>query len=382
MTSKDLDTRVVDPSREFVESESELKEEVQRLKQQIAEMYQSWIRGHPAPSFSVNYIENPTTIPPLLQIQPLTAVDIYLQPFHTPPAKTTSYPAPFSTHAFVAPPKATFPRSSNEIVFKVPNAQHYALEPTSHAPNFEPPGEIEKHAKTVEQDEISRKVKILEQFLGNIQGIENQVSVPYKDLCLFPDIQLSAGFKMPKFDLYDGRGDPVAHLRGYCSEMRSVCGKDELLMAYFSKSLSGEALEWYTRQDVSKWHAWGDMAQDFVRHYQYNLDIIPDCSSTSQIEKKPEESFGEFWLKWNEQVARVSPPIDKKDVDESRQRRDPVGIPAKCFQPQYQPYEYPHTPDNPSQCYFPPQNPQSHTSPSQYHIHNALPYDPHPRDPP
>nr|XP_009772547.1 PREDICTED: uncharacterized protein LOC104222913 [Nicotiana sylvestris] len=135
-----------------------------------------------------------------------------------------------------------------------------------------------------------------------MQGIETQVSEPYKDLCLFPDIQLPAGCKMLKFDLYDGRGDLGAHLRGYCSEMRNVCGKDELLIAYFSESLSREALEWFTHQDIGKWHVWGDIAQDFVWHYQYDVDIIPDRSSLSKMENKPEGSFREFWLRWNEQV--------------------------------------------------------------------------------
>ncbi|XP_070037170.1 uncharacterized protein [Nicotiana tomentosiformis] len=84
----------------------------------------------------------------------------------------------------------------------------------------------------VRQDEIFRKVKSLEQSLKNMQGIRSQVSVSYKDLCLFPDVQLPSGFKMPKFDLYDGHGDPVAHLRGFCGKMRGAGGKDELLMAW------------------------------------------------------------------------------------------------------------------------------------------------------
>ncbi|XP_070024896.1 uncharacterized protein [Nicotiana sylvestris] len=264
MTSKDLDTRVVDPSREFVKSESELKEEVPRVKQQMAEMYQSWVP---------------------------TVVNISPQSFHTPPAKTTSYPAPLATHALVAPPLATFPRSSNKPVFKVPDAQHYTPEPTSkvsdpysHAPHFEPLGEAEKPAKTVEKDEISR----------NMQGIGSQKSVTYKDLCLFPDIQLPAGFKMPKFDLYDGHGDPVAHLRGYCSKMRGAGGKDKLLMAYFSQSLSGVALEWYTRQDASMWYTWNDMAQAFALHFQYNIEIVPDRMAPTEMEKKPTKSFREY----------------------------------------------------------------------------------------
>ncbi|XP_033512418.1 uncharacterized protein [Nicotiana tomentosiformis] len=130
-----------------------------------------------------------------------------------------------------------------------------------------------------------------------MQGIGNQVSVSYKDLCLFPDVQLPAVFKMPKFDMYDGHGDPVAYLRGYCSKMRGVGGKDDLLMAYFSQSLSGAALEWYTRQDASRWYKWDDMAQAFARHFQYNIDIVPDRLSLTKIEKKPNESFREYGLR-------------------------------------------------------------------------------------
>ncbi|XP_070007244.1 uncharacterized protein [Nicotiana sylvestris] len=293
MSSKETDIGVVHPLREIVESESELKEEVRRLKQQMAEMYQSWIREHPPPSLPINYIENPATIPPLSQSQVLTAADISPQPFHTPPLKSTSYPAPLTTRIFVAHPPATLHRSSSETVIKVPDVQHYALElifkvsgPYSYAPHFEPLGETAKPTKIVEQDEISIKLK---------------------------------GSKIPKLNLYGGRGDPVAHLRGYCSEMRSVCGKDKVLMAYFSQSLSRAALEWYTYQDAGKWHAWGDLSHDFVRHYQYNVDIIPDRSSLSQIEKKLKEGFREFWFRWNEQVAGISPLIDREDVVEPSQ---------------------------------------------------------------
>ncbi|XP_070035316.1 uncharacterized protein [Nicotiana tomentosiformis] len=277
MTSKELDTGIVDPPREVVESVSELKEEVYRLKHQMAEMYQAWVRGHPPPSFPANYSENPAFIPPLSQAQDPITIDLSpqhapgftpyhhypgtsSQTFHAPPAKTTAYPAPTSAPIFVAPPRATLHRYSSEPAFQAPDTQYYVPEPTfkvadpySHAPRFEPLVETDKPSRNVEQDEMFRKVKSLEQSLKNMQGIGSQVSVAYKDLCLFPDVQLPAGFKMPKFDPYDGHGDPVAHLRGFCSNMRGAGGKDELLMAYFSQSLSGAALEWYTRQDTSRW---------------------------------------------------------------------------------------------------------------------------------
>ncbi|XP_070005916.1 uncharacterized protein [Nicotiana sylvestris] len=149
-----------------------------------------------------------------------------------------------------------------------------------------------------------------------MQGIGSQMSVAYKDLCLFPDIQLPTGFKMPKFNLYDEHRDPMSHLRGYCSKMRGASGKDKLLMAHFSQSLSGAALEWYTRQDVSKWYTWDDMAQVFARHFHYNIEIIPNRMSLTKMEKKPNESFREYRLRWREQASRVNPPMKEKEMVE------------------------------------------------------------------
>ncbi|XP_070043007.1 uncharacterized protein [Nicotiana tomentosiformis] len=135
----------------------------------------------------------------------------------------------------------------------------------------------QKPSRNVEQDEIFRKVKSLEQSLKNMQGIGSQVSAAYKDLYLFPDVQLPARFKMPKFDLYDEHGDPVAHLRGFCSKMRGAGRKDELLMAYFSESLSGAALEWYTRQDASRWReqaAWVNLPMEEDEMVEYFLQAL------------------------------------------------------------------------------------------------------------
>ena len=62
-------------------------------------------------------------------------------------------------------------------------------------------------------------------------------------------------------------------------------------MAYFGESLTGIASEWFIDQDISHWHVWDDMAQDFVQQFQYNLDIIPDRTSLANMKKKPSESF-------------------------------------------------------------------------------------------
>ncbi|PHT60873.1 hypothetical protein T459_35276 [Capsicum annuum] len=99
---------------------------------------------------------------------------------------------------------------------------------------------------------------------------------------------------MPKFEKYDGYGDPVPYLRRYCNQLRGVRGKEELLMAYFGESLSRLASEWFVDQDIDKWISWDDLANEFVQQFQYNVELIPDEKSLTSITMKNPESFREY----------------------------------------------------------------------------------------
>ncbi|XP_070017965.1 uncharacterized protein [Nicotiana sylvestris] len=284
---------VVEALMEREESDVNLKEELHKLIHQMAEMYRAWMKGHPPPS----YPANPDFVPPLAQSQEPPAVDSFpgfphyhhyqgttSQTTRAPPAKPIPYPPPLTTPIFVAPPPATLHRSSSESLFQTQDNRYYRPEPTfkapdhySYTPRFDLLVETKNPPKTPEQEEMFRKVRSLEQSFRNMQGLGGQVSVAYKDLCLFPDVQFPVGFKMPKFDMYDGHEDSVAHLRGFCSKMRGAGRKDELLMAYFNQSLSGAVFEWYTHQDHSRW---------------------------------------EYGFRWREQVARVNPPMEESEMVE------------------------------------------------------------------
>ncbi|XP_070016391.1 uncharacterized protein [Nicotiana sylvestris] len=181
-------------------------------------------------------------------------------------------------------------------------------------PQYDLSGEQEKIVKNLEQEEMTRKMKSLEESLKNMQGLSGQKSISYSDLCMFPHIHLPAGFKMPKFEKYNGHGDPVAHLKRYRNQLRGVDRKEELLMAHFGEILTGIASEWYTDQEITHWHVWDDMARDFVRQFQYNVDIAPDRNSLSKLKKKITETFYEYAVKWYEQAARAKPPIDEIEM--------------------------------------------------------------------
>ncbi|XP_070005401.1 proline-rich receptor-like protein kinase PERK13 [Nicotiana sylvestris] len=167
MSNQELDASSIDPSREVEELDvNSIKEEMYKLKQQMAEMYLAWAKGQPPPA----YPANPAFIPPLTQTQKNPTVDssagfrIYhhyqgttSQTPQAPPPKPVLYPPPLATPIFIAPMPATIHRSSSEPLFQAHDNQYYPPEPTfkapepySYTPRFDLPVEAEKPSKNPE----------------------------------------------------------------------------------------------------------------------------------------------------------------------------------------------------------------------------------------
>ena len=77
--------------------------------------------------------------------------------------------------------------------------------------------------------------------MKTMQGLGVHKSVAFKDLCMFLNVHLPPGFKTLMLDKYDGHGDPIAHLKRYCNQLRGAGGKEESFLAYFGESLTGVA---------------------------------------------------------------------------------------------------------------------------------------------
>ncbi|PHT42601.1 hypothetical protein CQW23_16626 [Capsicum baccatum] len=135
---------------------------------------------------------------------------------------------------------------ASEPILNISGGQHYALETTfklidtygyTQSPEFLL--SAKKLVMTEEQEEVTRKVKSLELAMKNLQGLGGYKSVSYKNLCMFSSVNLSLGFKIPKFE---------------------------------KESLPGLASEWFVDQDIVKWNSWDDMTNEFMQQFQYNID--------------------------------------------------------------------------------------------------------------
>ncbi|XP_070047519.1 uncharacterized protein [Nicotiana tomentosiformis] len=250
---------------QLVEQGTGLVEEVRVLKQQLAEMYQAWVNGQEPPSLPIGLSDNLHNVSVANQVPiSITSNPLYQPRFspsiNLPTIPSTSIPRPPTAPLRNDPPcvpivpTSTVPqptlaqKSNNDPQLNAHDSQHYSPElafkiPDSykHTPQNVFPIVIEKPDKNMEQKEMTRKMKSLEQTMRNIQGLGGHKSVLFNDLCMFPHVHLPPSFKTPKFDKYDGHCDPIAHLKRYCNQLRGAGGKEELLMDYFGESLTGIA---------------------------------------------------------------------------------------------------------------------------------------------
>ncbi|XP_060194989.1 uncharacterized protein LOC132624187 [Lycium barbarum] len=326
-----------DETERVAQQESAIAEENRILRQQIIEMLQGWSNGRPprvpirtdqfeiattGPAYTYP-LANPkhvANIRPVYTISPPTVMqrsnfgppsDIR-QKQHLAPSELWDHRAHRTCQTLHFSPIDSEGPAKNAVTHLGHEYGGPAKNAVTHLS-----AKYRVATKNVEHDEMVRKMKSLEQAMKNLQGSGSYKSVSYNDLCMFLSVHLPPGFKTPKFDKYDGHGDPIAHLRRYCNQLRGSGGNQELLMAYFGESLTGLASEWFIDQDIVKWHTWDDMANEFVQQFQYNIDLVPDKKSLTNLKKKVTKSFREFAIRWCEQAARVKPPMREGEMVET-----------------------------------------------------------------
>ncbi|XP_059292619.1 uncharacterized protein LOC132046090 [Lycium ferocissimum] len=158
------------------------------------------------------------------------------------------------------------------------------------------------------EKEMGKKIAELE------HGSKIKEGLRYSDLCIHPDLGLPEGFNIPKFDHFNGSGNPLAHLRGYCNQLVRNGGNEVLLMRLFSRSISGTTMEWYISQDISRWKAWEEMVSSFMERFCFYVENVPDRFSLEKIRQKLTGIYREYASRWREEAARVQPPMNEAEL--------------------------------------------------------------------
>jgi hypothetical protein len=158
------------------------------------------------------------------------------------------------------------------------------------------------------------KIAALEARIKVIEGVDLYDPVRAAEMCLVPNVAVPKKFRVPEFIKYSGTQCPMTHLKSYCNKMAEVVHDEKLLMHFFQDSLSGATLSWYMRLDNTKIRRWKDLVDAFIKQYKYNMDIAPDRTSLSNLEKRDKESIREYAQRWRESAAQVHPPLLDKEM--------------------------------------------------------------------
>ncbi|XP_060210977.1 uncharacterized protein LOC132637993 [Lycium barbarum] len=155
-----------------------------------------------------------------------------------------------------------------------------------------------KEIKSLYHEDLGKELHNLRKVINEELCSRNFQILKYEDLCVHPNVELPSGYKIPKFNTFNGKGDPVAHLKDYCSRLIGIGHIEAVRMRLFIQSLSGSALSWYTKQDFSKWLTWEDMARGFIKQFEFNNGGDLHIADLLRVKKTPHESFQEYAIRW------------------------------------------------------------------------------------
>ncbi|XP_060169368.1 uncharacterized protein LOC132600318 [Lycium barbarum] len=171
-----------------------------------------------------------------------------------------------------------------------------------------------KEIKSLYHEDLGKELHNLRKVINEELCSRNFQILKYEDLCVHPNVELPSGYKIPKFNTFNGKGDPVAHLKDYCSRLIGIGHNEAVRMRLFIQSLSGSALSWYTKQDFSKWLTWEDMACGFIKQFEFNNGGDPHIADLLRVKKTPHESFQEYAIRWRLEASKIHPPLSEREL--------------------------------------------------------------------
>ncbi|XP_070041318.1 uncharacterized protein [Nicotiana tomentosiformis] len=162
---------------------------------------------------------------------------------------------------------------------------------------------------------MAEELKKLTGRVQNIEGGKEVEGLNYEDLCIQPDVELPEDYKPPKFEMFDGTGDPKVHLRTYCDKLVGIGRDEKVCMKLFMRSLTGDALSWYISQNPKKWVSWVSMASYFMDQFRFNTEKAPSVFYIQNLKKKPTETFHEYATRWRSEAAKVRPTLEEEQMN-------------------------------------------------------------------
>ncbi|GAA0147330.1 hypothetical protein LIER_07057 [Lithospermum erythrorhizon] len=135
-------------------------------------------------------------------------------------------------------------------------------------------------------------------------------------------IALLAGFKLPQFNLFDGNGDPLKHLKGFITHMAITSNNPDVYAKAFPNSLTGKALDWYMELPLKSLDSYQATTDAFVAKFGTTIQSMQDERILMGINQNLNEPLSGYYKRYNDLLlgitaakttgARYNPPRERE----------------------------------------------------------------------
>ena len=145
--------------------------------------------------------------------------------------------------------------------------------------------------------------------LDTIDTLVQQTESPFTaEVLNFP---LSAKFKMPQVEAFDGVRDPVDHLNTYKNQMELHGYQDPVRCKAFSITLKGPDLAWFNRLPLSSISSFRELSIAFVSHFIGARTYRKPSYHPLTIKQGSQESLRSYVQRFNVESLKVDIPDEK-----------------------------------------------------------------------
>ncbi|GAA0164658.1 hypothetical protein LIER_20245 [Lithospermum erythrorhizon] len=155
------------------------------------------------------------------------------------------------------------------------------------------------------------------------------------------NIALSAVFKLPQFNLFDGNGDPLKHLKGFIAHIAITSNNPGVYAKEFPNSLTGKALDWYMKLPLKSLDSYQETTDTFVAKFGTAIQSIQDERILMDIRQNINEPLSSYYKRYNELLLSIPAVDDKAKIGHSN-RGAVIAHPANGKEAELKGIELPH----------------------------------------
>ncbi|XP_022159413.1 uncharacterized protein LOC111025834 [Momordica charantia] len=111
------------------------------------------------------------------------------------------------------------------------------------------------------------------------------------------DLRMPAGYQPPKFQHFDGKGNPKQHIAHFVETCENAGTRGDQLVKQFVRTLKGNAFDWYTDLEPETIESWEQLEKEFLNRF-YSTKRTVSMMELTNSEQRKGEPVVEYINRW------------------------------------------------------------------------------------